>query len=166
MKNRVIYVEGPDCTGKSTLIEAIKREGDLIIHNGVFPTPVDAYNAYIDQLNQFVMQDQFERLILDRGVLSEIVYGQAIRQQKPDLVLVKTIIEQLQEMDYDIIVCLPPFGQTVIKWAKRLDTEYVKQFEEYVVVWEMFQSLTKEVDGVMVHDYTSNHQEVIDHVNR
>lgn len=162
---KIVYVEGPDCAGKTTLINAIQREGDKVIHNGRFPTAKDAYDAYIKQLQDF-KTDEFDRLILDRGVLSEIVYGQVMRNTVGDVVLLKTIMDLIQEFDYDIIICLPHFGQTVIKWAQRLESEYTQQFEQYVTIYEMFQRLPKEVADVMVHDYTQNNQEIIDHVNR
>ena len=90
----VIYVDGPDCCGKSTLISAIKREGDLVIHNGLYETPAQAYAAYIRQIQSFLAasQTKYNRLILDRGVLSEIVYGQVLRNTLPDAALIKTII--------------------------------------------------------------------------
>jgi thymidylate kinase len=164
-KKRVVYVEGPDGCGKSTLISAIQREGDLIIHNGVYASPEIAYSTYIDQLKSFG-KSPYKRLILDRGVLSEIVYGKVIRHHQPNVVQLKIIIDLVQGYDYDIIICLPPFGRAVITWAKRIEDEYVNQFEEYVTIYEMFQRLPQEVTDTIVHDYTSNNQEIIDHVNR
>ena len=162
---QVIYIEGPDACGKSTLVSAIQRKGDLVIHNGRYESPAKAYETYIKQLQDFT-ECKHQRLILDRGVLSEVVYGQVIRGDEPDPILLKVIIDMIQDFEYDIIVCLPPFGQTVIKWAQRLDEEYVNQFEQYVAIYEMFQRLPSEIADILVHDYTKNHQEVIHHVNR
>lgn len=161
---QIIYIEGPDCCGKSTLVNALKREGDLVIHNGRYDTAQIAYNTYIKQLQDF-KESKHERLILDRGVLSEIVYGQVMRDTVGDVVQLKVIFDMLQEFAYDIIICLPPFGPTVIKWARRLDEEYVNQFEQFVTIYEMFQRLPKEVSETMIHDYTQNNQEIIDYVN-
>lgn len=159
---KVIYVEGPDCAGKSTLINALKREGDYIIHNGRFPSQEEAYVEYLRQLNEF-SKSNYDRLILDRGVLSEVIYGMVMRQTTPDEHSFRLIIKQLDELDYDFVVCLPPFGRAVMHWAKRQDDEYINQFEQYVLIYDLYSKIEKEFsDIVYIHDYTRNNQEIID----
>lgn len=166
MTKQIIYVEGPDCAGKSTLVEAIKKDNDLIIHNGRYETAEAAYASYLNQLSEFG-NSKFDRLILDRGVLSEVIYGMVMRNETPDEHSFRLIIKQLEEFDYHIVVCLPPFGPTVIKWAQRQTQEYVNQFEQYVLVYDLYSKVQSELgEHVIVHDYTKNHKEVVDALSR
>jgi len=174
MQKQIIYIDGPDCVGKTTLAhELVRSKKDHYIHNGLYESPAVAYQAYAQQLREFRDDEKYERLIIDRGVLAEIVYGLIMRNTEPDILQLKIIIGLMEQFDYTIIIALAPFGQTVIKWANRQDVEYVNQFEKFVLIYEMFKTLVVEnelglaVDTeLMLYDYTSNKQVVIDYVNR
>ena len=75
----MLIIEGSDLVGKTTLIkeictEATKRGFPMIPqHFGLLPDNWDFYQDYLDYINK--------RTVMDRFVLSEIVYGEILREK-------------------------------------------------------------------------------------
>lgn len=166
----LIIVEGPDCSGKTTLIDNIRRKHDVVVHNGVYQSPDAAYTAYRKQLRDFLNMwkevdlPENSRLILDRSILSQAVYGPIMRNEQFDALQYSLFQNILKEFNYRIVICLPPFGRIVIPWAKRVEKEYVDDFEKMCLVYAAYESLISELDieGVLFYDYTQNEQEIFD----
>ncbi len=73
-------IEGPDGAGKSTLARQLGTDG--VWHNGTYAgvSPEDLYKIYDAQIsNAMVAAAGGKTIAIDRGPLSEYIYGQVLR---------------------------------------------------------------------------------------
>jgi len=144
-----IIIEGPDCGGKTSLINSLFRDYKRI-HNGVFPTSDEAMLAYSHQLN--CMR---ENTIFDRMHLSELIYGKVMRDTVPEISLYGATEMLAAYRDSVIIVCLPPIEIAIASWKERKGIEYIKdegKMREVHGLFECSAELTKL--PLMFYDYT------------
>ena len=71
----LLILEGVDGVGKSSLASELEKKGYRIVHRLYNPDYVDFAHAYEDLLLEIT-----EPTVLDRSFISEIVYGQILRQ--------------------------------------------------------------------------------------
>src|SRR5690625_5073680 len=72
-----IYLEGVDGSGKSTLAKQLAAQHDLrILHRGPIPAGRSFRREYLDDVKK-----QLPGLVLDRGPISEQVYGWHYRKE-------------------------------------------------------------------------------------
>src|SRR5699024_5217580 len=72
-----IYLEGVDGSGKSTLAKQLAAQHDLrILHRGPIPANRTFRQEYLDDVKK-----QLPGLVLDRGPISERVYGLFYRKE-------------------------------------------------------------------------------------
>jgi len=157
---KVIMVEGPDGGGKSTLISKIHRDGvdngDLIFHNGLYPTPDDAYSSYLGQLNAFE-EGACDRLILDRSVISQMIYGAVMRNEPLNYEMTDKIQAKFLQLNGIIILCLPPLKVCMQNWRARnaQNKEYVTKSKKMIQIYGLY-SAVSEAFNLIKYDYTTD----------
>lgn len=122
----MIIVDGPDGSGKTTLIERlgfIRRQlkslrggvGGTTPVGWTLPgeTPLEAYRR---QLHQAAVEEfDVKRIAFDRFHLSEMVYGPILRNEQLIDEECLTGLNELLHIEYrvPIILCLPPYAATL-----------------------------------------------------
>ena len=158
---KLLYIEGPDHSGKTTLIEKIRKEQDRFYHNGVFNSPQEAYFAYKMQIMCYE-EDNFENdiitTIMDRGPCAEQIYGSIMRNQNMSAPMLEDLLLHLNRVEAHMIICLPPMITCLEGWMSRRDQEYVKDTELYKDVWRGYNDLLQSAENIPLeithYDYT------------
>ena len=82
-----ILVEGPDCSGKSTLVKSLKNklgwDAKFLGHKDC-----DQFTRYLQEYSQ-------NEIIFERGHISEIVYGKLFRDEEPFTEVQQRILESV-----------------------------------------------------------------------
>jgi len=97
---RKIIIEGPDCSGKSTVVERIKnklRWDSKSLHH----LEGDQFSRY---LTEYALAD---KVVFDRSHFSEMVYGALWRGGSPFTDLEEHVLEFLAQKDAIIIFACP-----------------------------------------------------------
>jgi len=137
----VIVVEGPDCSGKSTLCNQLAElSGGKVIHMTYrFKNNMFEYNTAV--LKQAWELSQTQLVILDRCYLSEIVYAKVFRNGGQWPLIDRLIEPVLQRLDYMGIYCDPFDGDVdsqVQAHAKQKDEAHAYEDEGYRKVVEQY----------------------------
>lgn len=154
---KLILFEGPDCAGKTTLIESIKQEQDEYIHNGLYPSQQAAIDAYMIQFDNFEKRTTDYFTLMDRAHWSEEAYGRVIRDTHMLMGDWQMLEERLNEINALVVLCLPPMNHAVFRWSQRngLGQEFVTKKDQYMDIYKKYMNLsTKALSNVIVYDYT------------
>lgn len=159
---QLIYVEGPDGSGKSTRIRELMaaHEGPAALyHNGVYTSSMNAFNAYMHQMKFFdqVNIDQNWMIIMDRGPYAEQIYGPIMRDTRMNGRQIDDCLELLNHLKAEFIICLPPYEVCKSSWEKRKDEEYVKDPVKYQKIYDQYELLAQyhEIERATIYDYTA-----------
>lgn len=153
----IILLEGPDASGKTTLVrqEFIPR-GFQYIHNGVFPSPSHAYEAYINQLKFLTPNDN---VIIDRMHISERIYGRIYHGECMNDDSYWHVDSMLEKLNAIALICITNFHETLRIWASRQKDELIKDpkiFERiYDEYWQCILSneRTKAYTNLITYSY-------------
>jgi len=146
----MIYLfEGPDHSGKDTLIQRMTPKKDVIyFHNSTYPSQAHAMRAYRGQLRQVedILQHTFSDVtfVFNRCHISSWIYGQIIRNEHILDHEYIAIEERFKALNAQVIRCLPPKETCINGWANRVNSEYVKD-----------QDLMEQVYDFYAHDFDS-----------
>lgn len=81
--NKVIILEGPDCSGKDTFIEMYCKKHNInnyvIFKNGLYPSPQEAYESYRNQFLYCHKLLSSYYVFINRTFISDIIYGDVCR---------------------------------------------------------------------------------------
>lgn len=133
----IILCEGPDGTGKTTLAKNEFPDYEYI-HNGVFPTPMHAYNEYKRQISQW---NQNSNVFVDRQHISERIYGSAYHGVFMDDMLYHEIDNMLYERGAIVVLCLPKYEVSVRNWASRASLEMLSSVNDYWRIYQKYESM-------------------------
>lgn len=130
-ENGMIIVEGPDNSGKSTLIASLVKDLDLLIAERPHGVP-GSVNDIISRTSKLLLKQDQKRYILDRHPLfSEPIYGPILRKKNlwednPTVhgVLLTILTNSHSEGSVFIIYCRPPD-----KVVLDLHTHQVKEYD-------------------------------------
>ncbi len=159
----LIILEGPDGSGKTTLIKRTAvhcAELPRMTHHGSYIGVEDVSSIYLRDVKH--ARDDTHRLhLMDRSWIAEPIYGSAMRggacrvsyQQR--LWLEETALEA----GAVVVLCLPPFEACRAAWASRLDKEYPQREAQLRAVWEGYDAWRRALPGscllpVVVYDRT------------
>ena len=155
--NEVVILEGPDGAGKTTLYETqFKNLGFNLIHNGVFPSPPEAYSAYRDQQETI---RKLDKVVLDRSHISQAIYGPIYRGERHQKLQHKIVDGVFFQMEAVVVLCYTHLVYT--NWASRPHKEYVKDETNFRKIMRAYdyKGITEYTDlPVVLYDY-SNEEE-------
>jgi thymidylate kinase len=131
----IILLEGPDCSGKTTLAEKLIKldPNHAMIHNGIWP---DIQKLHFDTNDAARKMNKTHTVIIDRLHISDLVYGSVFRNGPAYDILEadKTIFND----GYIKILCLPPKKVCVKMHKDRIEKEDFKSNDK---VWDFYNDL-------------------------
>ena len=160
-----IIIEGPDCSGKSTLADKLteKFPDHVYVHNSL----KDKKHVMRDAKGNLIMEvgDLFAahvtlvrnnpKIIIDRLWPSEIIYGHIFRDGNVEYTAkeMRHIIEQYEPI---CVGCLPPKETVQEKFNQRKETE---DFDTVDRVYDMYNKVFNECQAFKMFDYTKDKTE-------
>lgn len=134
----IILLEGPDASGKTTLVknEFISR-GFQYIHNGVYPSPEHAYQAYVNQLKDLTSTDN---VVIDRMHLSERIYGRIYHGEFMADESYWHIDSMLEKLNAIALICITNFHETLRIWSARKKDELIKDPKVFERIYDEYWS--------------------------
>jgi hypothetical protein len=152
---RIIILEGPDGSGKTTLAERLRgTHGYEIIHFSPPTKGEDLRKTYLDALQ--TAKENGVKTVFDRLHLSEPIYGPIMRREKePGLKQNAKIIERHSEaMDAQVVLCLPPWRFVLRNWLANRENEYVDAVWKMEKIWKGYLKLLRSDRPYIWFDYT------------
>lgn len=149
MKPRLFIVEGPDCSGKTTLAKhlAVQKEA-VYLHASGAKSLHEAMQDYHESLLAIAKANlaMGRNVVMDRFWPSEVVYGQALRPATHTLLYdVDKIIAMLEGHDVIYIFCDDP--EVLQRHASQQDPDHPYDSPTF---------------GRIVVNYLQLHQELVD----
>jgi len=154
-----IVLEGPDCSGKTTLAMSLMEllPNHFYLHNSldngkyvwrnscgeVVKYCDDIFYAHIDSLRLH------KHVIVDRLWPSELIYGTTFRNKTE--YVINDMRAHLNIYQPSYIGCLPPKQNVLKKFEERKNTE---DFSEVEIVYDKYQSLFQENPEFLIYNYT------------
>jgi guanylate kinase len=141
-KYRFIIIEGPDCSGKSTLVERLKNslhwDSKYLRHAGK--------NQFFRYLCEYATQ---KKTVFDRAHFSEEVYSHMWRGGSPFATGEKKILDEICTLHALTIFCLPSKEDMIARYNSR-DFDQQITLEEMI---ESYEAFAKQADkfGDMVY---------------
>lgn len=175
---KLIIFEGPDCGGKTSLMQEFRHQmGDTTeLHHGPYPrlTAAQLPRYYVDGMMPLLRQ--YENMLMDRCWLSESIYGQVFRggQDRVGAVARRHLERIAMRHAAVVILCMPPWEKVKEQWLARKGAdsaaEYLDKIEQLEQVYNLYKDLHLHTDLPIVrYDYTihrSQIQQVRDEVHR
>jgi hypothetical protein len=163
---RVIILEGPDSSGKSTLAKELENVGYRIVPFGVPPaeaqqTEETIFRFFFNEL--YKAGESSERVAFDRLHLSESIYGGWMRGGTLMSDCNEMLIERyLNAIDGQLVMCLPPRRTALKNWLTKNvhGDEYVKSANIWENIYEEYSTLffnQQRNNNWMWYDYTRHH---------
>lgn len=157
-----IIIEGPDCSGKSTLISQTFRD-HIVVHNGVYRSPIEAFDAYLNQIPDPAILKGSTPLVLDRSYISEQIYGPIYRQRGLDDFQVRLLESAYRRIKAVVVLCTPPKAMVLTEWKRRQSKgqEYIHNSEIFDQIVEMYYNDIDSVTTlpVITYDFTVQNPE-------
>lgn len=134
--NKVLILEGPDCSGKSTLAKQLATFNGFEYRHLGRPKPnEDVFRTYTLELWRALKSPN--PVVFDRLYLGETIYGPVMRGGSLLSPLQRLLIERLMAAnDVKQVVCLPNFEVCRDKWRERLGQEYVQLEPQLKKIWD------------------------------
>ena len=154
--------EGPDCSGKSTLVNEYRHQhvDSMVVHHGPYPGMRKRLpQLYVEAMRPLL--DGYRAQIWDRCWLSEPIYGQAYRDGSRLDQYERMILERIALRHGAVVVlCLPPWEVVKEKWLERKGEEYLDKVEQLQSVYDHYSTLRNWTDlPVVLFDYTRHNRE-------
>ena len=131
-----ILVEGPDCSGKTTLVERLKNE----LHWDAKALHHLEGNQFKRYLREYALQ---EKIIFNRGHYSEAAYGKLWRGGSPFSEKEKNILDQICQQNMIIIFACPSLEILQQRYQQRTFPQQIK-YEELGAIRKNFCELMQD----------------------
>lgn len=157
----IILVEGPDGTGKSTLIKDLVENHNFIKQTGVPRDWFEQYMNWRDFYEHCFMKD----VVVDRCFISELVYRIVKKDYKPNITLSQVTL-LLEQANVKIIYCNT---DNAYEFAKSRGESYVtsqNEFDEICVRYEHLFELLETFTGSKIYRYDWQRETAADLVTR
>lgn len=155
MKRVITILEGPDCSGKSTLAKDRMFRRVPVFHQGPFEK--DPYVETFDLVGKAFFQDNHAEAVFDRLHLGEQVYGPIFRGVDKLGDEARDRIDQILRRSYDavVVLCLPPLDVCTASWLDRKAKggEMLNNVEQFIETYRAYQRLRTTLP-VVTYDYT------------
>ena len=149
MKKQIL-VEGPDCSGKTTLVERLKNE----LHWDAKSLHHLDGNQFKRYLREYALQ---ERTVFNRGHFSEMAYGKLWREGDPFSEAERNILDQICEQNMIVIFANPSLEVLQQRYLQRDFPQQIRS-EELRIVQQYFSELMANVPHIPYQ--SSCHQEL------
>ena len=135
MKGKIILVEGPDCTGKTTLCnQLINRHSFYYKH---LTRPVDVESLYIQLIKELKKAKKTGmNIVIDRAYISNIVYANVFQDAGVLSNKLRLKINKLVDM---IIICLPSNKLEYLKKFNGLKESRKELYNDMEKVYDEFE---------------------------
>ena len=155
--NKVLILEGPDGSGKTTLAQYFADiRGFQIIHTGKPEPGENLLVSYATVLNNAILSGK--NVVFDRLQLGESIYGPIMRGHdqlgEEGQIILQRIV---RAADVKQVICLPPYEVCLANWKKRHAREYVQDETIYGRIFEEYLLLASKpwlVASTGLYDYT------------
>ena len=136
-----ILIEGPDCSGKTTLVERLKNE----LHWDAKSLHHVKGNQFKRYLREYALQEQ---TIFNRGHYSEAAYGELWRGADPFSPEEKNILDQICRQNMIIIFACPSLEILQQRYQQRNFPQQIK-YEELGAIRKNFCELMQDVPNLL-----------------
>ena len=141
----ITIIEGPDCSGKTSLMHALfpKEEGVVHEHSGP-PSNHGAWADYTNMLFRLWNTQHTMNVVFDRFIYGELVYGPLLRPKtKHDFTSAHArMLERiLLSMQGVLIAAQTDFATTRQLFLERQEQELLKSDSQLQTTWELFELL-------------------------
>ena len=140
MKTQIL-VEGPDCSGKTTLVERLKNE----LHWDAKSLHHLEGNQFKRYLREYALQ---ENIIFNRGHYSEIAYGQLWRGGNHFSKEERKILDGLSNENMIIVFASPPLEILQQRYQQRNFPQQIK-YEELETIQNYFCELMNDISHLL-----------------
>jgi len=107
-----VLIEGPDCSGKSTLVNCLKNE--------LCWDAKSLHHKDADQFSRYLFEySSQEKIIFDRGHISESIYSALWRGGNPFSVGESTVLDSIVRMNMITVFALPDVSVLRERYALR-----------------------------------------------
>lgn len=148
----ITIVEGPDCTGKSTLIKNVFGEAAASWHFGP-PGVRGAWVEYLSALSDAAIiikewdndQDVAEcnrNYVLDRFIYGELIYPKVVKRPSTlDLIKVRMLERVLLAQQAIVVFCMTRQDLALELWRERQDTEFLQKEQQFLEAYTLWNEL-------------------------
>lgn len=148
-----IIVEGPDRSGKSTLIKMLQDEIPELAawqnkHHGPYPNGVVAFDHYYEDLGK-------KKMIFDRMFLSEQIYSRVLHRPYMGIDLNDVLSMRLKG---PVIFCIPHKREVLDNWT---EDEFVT-YEQLDQIYDYFELLSTQSFSYPTFVYDFRNPETFD----
>lgn len=154
----LVIIEGPDGSGKTTLIaQEFTNRKFSVVHNGVYPSPDEAYRNYELQIGIVRNNRDANKLniVHDRSYISQAVYGPIMRNEHIDWEAHEKIDRLVLAARGVIVYCRT--DASMGNWRARLAKkgEYITDDKKYIAVCQGFDVILSRRTQVpvLIYDY-------------
>ncbi len=150
----ITIFEGPDGSGKTTLIDEMVRSKALstreVVHHGAYPGVADVYSRYLASMLRP------RKAILDRSWLAEPIYGEVHRggENRVDVAHRRMLERYALGQRAVCVLMMPPVERCLNTFRSRKDREYLDNESELRAVWHGYSMMITALPTV-IYDYTS-----------
>lgn len=161
----IVIIEGPDGSGKSTLISQLRASTELYCHVLSTSGPPPGFNAVIEELGWLANFPRSLFLICDRyRLISETIYGPILRGKS----LVGAFnMHLIAEAEVDAIIYCRPRLETIVENVRRTKAAQLSGIWEHLgeivqAYDELFDFISDSETRVINYDYEhQNHTQLI-----
>lgn len=153
MKDKCIIVDGPDCTGKTTICEKLSEIYNIPIYHLTYYNDYERHCAQFEKAHNMIDDWAYSNgpgFILDRYIMSETAYANVYRPNQPYIRDIdsyyKILSGQLRLTSLELIFCLPYDKDKWLEAFKKAEQEreemYTSEkisyvYDEYNKLWQM-----------------------------
>lgn len=130
-----ILIEGPDASGKSTLVQEILKEFPYLTHwhlTSSTPDVIEGIRFYENKLNT----------IYDRGIISTLVYSEIFKDTKKPTF--SDVLWVLNKMDL-IVFCIPHNKDKYLEHFQTISNTRNEQYKNMTKVYDKFYRIYKQL---------------------
>lgn len=135
-----ILVEGPDCSGKSTLQNLLK--------NKLKWDSISLHHKKGNQFNRYLRAyANYSKTIIDRGHISEMVYSELWRDGNSINKKERDLLKNLIELNTLVIFCCPDLKVLETRYKKRNYYQQIK-LKEIKIIQKKFMKFMKNIPHI------------------
>lgn len=160
----ITIFEGPDCGGKTTLINTVKRttrhyadKNLMLVNHGPYIGERDVATQYFSTM--LCGYDRFNHLLMDRSWISESIYGPLMRGANRITIPQRRAFERFALGCSAItILCIPSYEACEREYLKRRAVEYLPDTEILRQVYDKFANIVPVMHEQSIPTFLYNYE--------